>query len=325
MTKYIFLSFVVFLVAACSRYPSDVEWALKLAGENRKELEKVLEHYGKLPEDKLKLQSAYFLIANMPYHYTVRDPQIDSFRTYINNTEIGVNSWVNFRKVYDSIKEEADIELDILYITSEFLIRNIDFSFQVWQEAPWGKQVSFETFCEEILPYRLDHEPLEYWKEDYYAIFQPIINSMVHGFRLDEICMNVLRSFKDRNWTMISDFNPHGFGATALLQTRFGTCKEQAEFVTYALRSFGIPSGIYMVIQHPDHINRKHYWNYTHTVEGNLFGFDYAENVIVDGRWEHRKNGKVYRQCFSMQKETLPIRYKDRYIPESSTIYGCQK
>ena len=81
MTKYIFSIFLPFLAAACSPYPADVERALKLAGDNRAELEKVLEHYRKRPEDKLKLKAAYFLIANMPYHYTVNDARLDSFKT----------------------------------------------------------------------------------------------------------------------------------------------------------------------------------------------------------------------------------------------------
>ena len=44
MKKYLcFLG--IMAMAACSRYPKDVEWALELAGDNRAELEKVLAHY----------------------------------------------------------------------------------------------------------------------------------------------------------------------------------------------------------------------------------------------------------------------------------------
>ena len=85
MTK-ISIIYIVFTMIACSRYPADVERSLKLAGENRKELEKVLDHYGKLPKDKLKLQSAYFLIANLPYHYTIRDELMDSFKITLRYT-----------------------------------------------------------------------------------------------------------------------------------------------------------------------------------------------------------------------------------------------
>ena len=316
MRKFVFLFLVGLLVVGCSRYPADVEWALKLAGDNRSELEKVLEHYSKRQEDKLKLQSACFLIANMPYHYTVRDPLLDSFRVYVKHAEIDIHSWKNFQESYGTSKAGRKIEPDVQHVTSEYLIRNIDFSFRVWQEAPWGKQVSFETFCEDILPYRLNHEPLEYWKEDYYAIFQPVLDTMEHGNRLDEISMALVKNLTQQNWVWDMEFFPHGLGANALLHSRYGTCKEQAELVAYMLRSVGIPAGIDLMIQHPNHINQKHYWNYTHTVDGHFFGFDYAENIVVDGRWEHRKNGKIYRQCFALQKESLRVKDKDRYIPE---------
>ena len=41
-------------MVSCSRYPSNVEHALKLAGNNRAELEMVLEHYQQRQEDSLK-------------------------------------------------------------------------------------------------------------------------------------------------------------------------------------------------------------------------------------------------------------------------------
>lgn len=316
MKKYVFYLSFTLLSAGCSRYPSDVELALRQAGDNRAELEKVLEHYGKRPEDRLKLQSAYFLIANMPFNFTVRDPQLESFRAYIRDAEIDGKSWAHFRESHPHVAKKTVIEPDIQFMTSAYLIRNIDFSFKVWEEAPWGKDVPFETFCEEILPYRLDHEPLEYWKEAYYATFQPVLDTTVHGNRIEDICKHLLKEINKRGWIWDTEFVAHGFGATALLHAMYGTCKEQAELVAYMLRSVGIPAGIDIVIQIPNNLMRKHYWNYTHTKEGDLFGFDISENYLVNGRWEVRKTGKVYRQCFSLQKESLRVKNKDMFIPE---------
>ena len=50
--------------------------ALRYAGNNRSELEKVLDHYKDDPE---KLAAAMFLIENMPEHYSYRS---DSIHTY---------------------------------------------------------------------------------------------------------------------------------------------------------------------------------------------------------------------------------------------------
>jgi len=314
MGKWFFCFLVVVGCVSCSRYPADVEAALRQAGDNRPELEKVLVHYSEKPEDSLKLLSAYFLIANMPYHYTVRDARMEAFKIYLKEVEIDRYAWTNFKEQHRAATGRPEIEPDILYVTSEYLIRNIDFSFKIWQEASWGKEVSFETFCEEILPYRLSHETLEYWKEEFHATFQPFIDSIDHGNRLDDICKHLLKNLNNRDWEWGDDFLPDGFGATILLYSRFGGCMEQAELVAYMLRSVGIPSGIDVVVQPPDRINQNHYWNYTHTLDGALFGFEMSENYLINGRWATRKVGKVSRKFFSLQKESPHVKYRNRFI-----------
>lgn len=53
------LLFGVVLFSSCGKYSSEVEMALELAGENRQELESVLNHYRAL--DKKKYKAACFL------------------------------------------------------------------------------------------------------------------------------------------------------------------------------------------------------------------------------------------------------------------------
>lgn len=62
--KYICIIFLATL--SCQTRNEALETALQLAGENRSELEKVLDHYSRTPADSLKLRAAEFLIANMP-------------------------------------------------------------------------------------------------------------------------------------------------------------------------------------------------------------------------------------------------------------------
>ena len=63
-----------------------------------------------------------------------------------------------------------------MYIsTPPILVGNIEWAFKVWREQPWGKNVSFEQFCEYVLPYRVGNEKLEPWRERLYYQFMPII------------------------------------------------------------------------------------------------------------------------------------------------------
>ena len=61
-TKYLFFSLPFYLMLfACGLQITDVEYALREAGENRGELEAVLSHYAKL-DDRQKLEAAQYLI-----------------------------------------------------------------------------------------------------------------------------------------------------------------------------------------------------------------------------------------------------------------------
>ena len=58
-----FFFFLLILSAGCRHTDPDLENALRQAGENRSQLEQVLDHYR---NDSLKYKAACFLIANMP-------------------------------------------------------------------------------------------------------------------------------------------------------------------------------------------------------------------------------------------------------------------
>ncbi|HLZ89627.1 MAG TPA: hypothetical protein VKQ52_20375, partial [Puia sp.] len=69
MHRLIAVGIFVILAAGCSnRQQAAMDHALTVAGENRDQLQRVLDHYSR-PKDSLKLAAAKFLIANMPYHY----------------------------------------------------------------------------------------------------------------------------------------------------------------------------------------------------------------------------------------------------------------
>lgn len=82
-TKYLFFSLPFYLMLfACGLQITDVEYALREAGENRGELEAVLSHYAKL-DDRQKLEAAQYLIRYMPYH-TSYDKGIEDYLSLIH-------------------------------------------------------------------------------------------------------------------------------------------------------------------------------------------------------------------------------------------------
>src|SRR5690606_40058646 len=80
---------VTVLFSSCRKYSTDVEEALQLAGENRLELELVLDHYRF--QHKQKYEAASFLIANMPYHKSKQQVKLpeayDDFFAFLDRSE----------------------------------------------------------------------------------------------------------------------------------------------------------------------------------------------------------------------------------------------
>ncbi len=162
-----------FISLSCSNKHKALEDALIFAGDNRPELEKVLAHYSSEAKDSLKYKAAVFLIENMPGYFTLQSPAIDSVKRYMAR---GLEQKLPLQQIRDSalfILAHASIRPDKIYdahvICSEYLIDNIEWAFKVRDEQPWGQYISFDDFCEYILPYRIDTEPLDNWRETYYT------------------------------------------------------------------------------------------------------------------------------------------------------------
>ena len=160
--------FFPFLIS-CHR-KSNLEQALELAGDNRGELECVLAHYAQNQADSLKLRAAEFLISNMPQHFGYGGKYYEDYVRKVDSMH--PNLPIELRLVlytipesYPALAGKLEIKPDVENITAEFLIRNIERSFDTWENSSWLQELSFENFCEYLLPYRLSREPLIHWKD----------------------------------------------------------------------------------------------------------------------------------------------------------------
>lgn len=194
--------FIIFSCFSCTgnRYAADIEDVLSLAENNRGQLEQVLEHYSLKAEDSLKLRAAEFLIRNMPGKCT------ETYDAPWENVAAALYRWDNTADK-DRLSEtyglgEIKVQEDVHCITAEYLINNIELAFKVWQEQPWGKHISFDTFCGEILPYRVGKEPLENWREKVLAGLSDLNDYFREHPDIDvvEACRRVNRQLPRFTW-----------------------------------------------------------------------------------------------------------------------------
>lgn len=238
-TRLLICVSVLFGLLSCSSSEREqLETALVFAGSNRAELEKVLEHYKDAP---LKLQAAIYLIENMPLYYTYKGNDLDSLYIALGQyADSGIyDKHLEYLKQfpYRNLLKEYDAKV----ITSDYLIENIEYSFKVWNEASWGKSLSFDNFCEFILPYRIKDEPLTHWKKDFYHHFKPVLDSLYQGTDVVEATSCLSNYAANLHWKYQNELTGPHLSAHFLLERQIGDCTNIADFGCYILRSLGIP------------------------------------------------------------------------------------
>lgn len=149
---------------------SDLAEALSVAGDNRWELEAVLDHYADDPE---KLEAAQILIRNMPGHYSFADAELMERYHQRADSFITTNPQISSFDLCDSIDALAD-RMGVLRVRkvsdcqvmiAGYLTDNIDRAFEQWRSNPWLRHLNFEQFCEYVLPYKVKElQPLDDWR-----------------------------------------------------------------------------------------------------------------------------------------------------------------
>ncbi|MDR2038399.1 MAG: carbohydrate-binding protein [Bacteroidales bacterium] len=296
--RYIIIIIPIFFLFSCtSGYSPEIEYVLQQAGSNRPELERVLKHYGRNPADSLKLKAAGFLIANMPGKYS------EYYDAPWNDVATVMLRWTSSsdkRLVMDTYQmDEPVIEHDLTHISAEYLINNIELAFMVWREMPWGKNIPFDIFCEEILPYRVSTEPLENWREKVLASFADFYRTFGEDTSITvvEACNRV----NDRlpRFRMDNDFPPMNY--TQLMATTRSTCDGMSALTIFVMRGLGIPVTYDFT---PKYVELKagHSWNsvYDSAVHVSFMGTQSNPGEPHQGTDFHI--AKIYRHVYANQK-----------------------
>jgi len=296
-----------------------VDEALAKAGKNRSALEAVLDHYSG-DADRLKLEAALFLIGNMDGHgYTVT-ALYDEEKDLIPFDALDYKNFGEAQAALDALEKEhgpLDFKLerfddDLETITSEFLIENIDYAFRAWRERPWARELSFEAFCEWVLPYRCSNEPLNSWRPACMEEYDDLADRMDDRGDIKEAGGKI--SGHVHSWMGFSTLyylHPTDQGFDEMKRRRLGRCEDISNMISYALRANAIPCAADYT---PYWANRDN---------------NHAWEVLLDSDGRGRaglsnRAAKIYRKCFSIQKENLGcIKTDDEEVPRwlSRTSY----
>ena len=179
---------IIIIMQSCSNIPDGVMQSIKMSGDNAVELRKVINHYKEVDIDQEKLSAIYFLIDNMKWHYSLSKDVEQNYYSKLIKT-LSHDSFPEKQRLdllwQNSVAGNSSVELDLRTIKSDYLIKIVDRAFEQWQGDFWSNHLSFEEFCETLLPYKLiDLQCCDYWKDSLnvkYKIYNEDPDTKPHG------------------------------------------------------------------------------------------------------------------------------------------------
>ncbi|MFA6593430.1 MAG: hypothetical protein WCS67_08850, partial [Bacteroidales bacterium] len=317
------------IVVGCSSDSIRTRVALRQAGANRTELERVLAHYSKNPADSLKLKAAKYLIGNMPLHRSYSGA-IENYYDAVDSLIPLVEDKTIFKDrmacLYKEYEPSITLSSDLRTINSDFLISSIDNAFDLWENGKWARHLDFEEFEELLLPYNcVDLQPFSDWEISLRDSCRGGIDTLERECRefrnnprtaVEEVSTNLNERFI--KYTKELTFYPI-FRASLLKDLPFGDCLEACICSIQILRSKGLPVSIDYTPQWANKMN-KHYWLTMLTLRQNYEAFSPFGVYNEDSTFANRPLSKIYRMTYSPDKE-LAKRVRNREFLPASLSY----
>ncbi len=325
----------------CTHQPSIAD-VLDSAGPNRSELEAVLSHYKTNDNNPQKLQAAEFLIKNMPAHYSYAGDAIYEYYEYAAG--ILADKSLSQEQQRDSLLSITDLKYrdlpdhtvsDAQVIKADFLIKNIDTSYDRWVNCDWARQITFDEYLEWLLPYKaIELQELDAWRDTLLAHFgkgleHPIKNDVEYNTTI--AIADMLRNDAYHGLNRYGLYTRAGLPLlSAHLQAAqtYGNIPDYALTAVLVFRSAGIPAvwdetpvgsrgtaatRWYTIISdRGEHLNSE--WDFATMIGGSFFPYERGPKVyrstyaINPERWEYRQNAK-YQYPFELGRKDVTSQY----------------
>lgn len=326
--KVLFFVAFVIVVSSCAVEKDSnqrLNAALELAKNNRSELEKVLIHYN---SDSLKYISALFLIENMPGHYSYQDSALIShyYREVdrINNKLKGRKS-DEIRDSINMIARNLNLKnckkvMDVEVISSDFLISNIESAFKAWKGRPWAAHLSFEEFCEYLLPYKVHElQPFDNWREEFATYCSDGLDNLKYCDMFKHSTFNASVILSKNLIDSIHPFLSWSldfpiYKVSSKVKMSFGKCDDYADLMTSLFRAQGIPTVMDYTPQWA-YRDLGHKWNCVLAQTGKNIPFSAFFTEPGAPHKIEEKLAKVFRYTYSINDDLKELNQIDKYVP----------
>ena len=329
------------LSVGCNHQPSIAD-VLDSAGPNRSELEAVLSHYKTNDNNPQKLRAAEFLIENMPAHYSYAGNAIYEYYEYAAG--ILANKSLSQEQQRDSLLSITDLKYrdlpshtvpDAQVIKADFLIKNIDTSYDRWVNCDWARQITFDEYLEWLLPYKaIELQELDAWRDTLLAHFgkgleNPIVNDVEYNTASGVADMLRNDAYKGLNrYGLYTRAGLPLLSAHLQVTQTYGNIPDYALTAALLMRSAGIPAILdetpvgsrytaatkWFVIIDDKGVERASEWDFSTNISSIFFPYERGPKVyrttyaINPERWEYSQNAK-FQYPFDLGKKDVTSKY----------------
>ncbi|HZK03940.1 MAG TPA: hypothetical protein VFC94_05985 [Bacteroidaceae bacterium] len=299
---------------SCSNNDANyLEFALKMAGDNKEELQKVLDYYH---NDSLKLEAAKFLISNMPGHYSFKSNNIEDYYKIGDTILRSLLSPLQQRDTLLRISREQfsyleyDTIQDLHIISADYLIRNINLAFDLWLTKSWANHLNFEEFCEYLLPYKCSElQSLDDWRDTLTYHFGDILSDMIPNDESYDSPFNAAVTLRREIHSRVKPLGVYaGSGypfksAYTMYRITYGQCTDYVRLAICTMRSLGIPV-VYESTPQWGRYRAGHDWYTLLNDKGELLPSQWDISTDPGGAFfPYERIPKVYRYTYAINRE----------------------
>lgn len=302
----------------------------------------VLYHYIFRDFNINKFRCAVFLLENMQYHTSVHGQEClsaeqklvkyrtDSIYLSLANTygrdSIPIDTiiykvrrtsieWAKEHLTSQKLEEIESLAPDNKTITSDFIIRQIDEAFEIWNKSPFTKDISLKEFEESILPYCCIPAYGRLQTPKQLQALMPVLKGLDGETDLRNIVHRyhkTISDLRDINGTM-DDKATKGIMS---LYSRDEGCLDIAHYGCMLLRAYGVPTVVDHVVGFRQLPDRHYFCCLYNAAEKKWQGFNAEGSLPGDSDFLGTPVLNIYRDMYAAQKESpYFLRGKNEYVP----------
>lgn len=314
------------LAMCCSKHSFFAD-VLDSAGSNRSELVAVLDHYRKVDPNQQKLHAAEFLIGNMSAHYSYAGSEIYDYYEYASR--VLADKKLSQEQQRDKLLEITDLLYsdlpnhtvpDAQIITADYLIDNIDKSYNQWTTCSWASQLSFDDYLEWLLPYKaIELQEMDAWRDTLFAHFGKGLENPIKNDVEYNTTIGVADMIRNDAYHGLNRYGLYTRAGLPLLNAHLQACQTYGDIPDYALtavlafRSAGVPA----VLDETPVGSRgtaATKWYVILSDRGEELTSEWDLATMIGGSFfPYERGPKVYRNTYAINRERLEYKRKAKY------------